>query len=386
MQQEDLKQLLSRYQAGLATDDEKALLESWYLDHDDNYKPEYSAADRIKDADSVWASLQSPGTGRRSMKLWPSIISIAAVLIMVSVASYFYMHQIDKPEASYTKQVDDIAPGGNKAILTLADGRKISLTDARSGELAEQSGISITKTADGQLIYKISEPDVNVSGSQYNTIETPNGGQYQVVLPDGSKVWLNAASSLKYPVSFASVDQRKVELKGEAYFEIAKDEKHPFIVKTDQQQIEVLGTHFNVFAYPEESAVKTTLIEGSVKVNGTRGGTFTPESEVRLRPGQQSIVDLGGIKVVNVDTDEAVAWKSGYFRFDDENLESIMRKISRWYDVDITWTDQAVKNETFAAVTTRFANVSRLLNMLEQTGDVKFEVDGRKISIRKKSK
>jgi transmembrane sensor len=319
---------------------------------------------------------------------WPRITAAAAfILIALSFGLYFFS---DTENSTIQYNVGstqlDIAPGGNKAILTMADGRKISLNDANNGLLVEQSGIRITKTADGQLIYTVSDrPDgrpgyrTQNSELQYNMVETPRGGQYQVILPDGTKVWLNAASSLKYPPSFASLKERRVEMNGEAYFEVAKDKRHPFIVKTDKQEVEVLGTHFNINTYADEPGVKTTLLEGSVKISQLN----THNSQL-LKSGQQSVLTSNGISVSEINAEDAIAWKNGLFRFDNEKLGSIMGKVGRWYDVDVIWQDEGLKNELFGAVTSRFTNVSSLLKMMEQTGDVKFKIGDGKIIVSKK--
>ncbi len=384
MQEKELQEIFSKYKAGIASEEEKAILESWYLKFNGQGGSDYSLGDRIDDADSVWAELQAKSLTKRS--IWPYVAAAAVILIVMSLGLHFYSDSSNVLKKHYVKKQNDIAPGSNKAILTLADGRKISLTDATSGELASQSGINITKTADGQLLYTIADVNPPSEHPVFNTIETPKGGQYQIVLPDGSKVWLNAASSLKFPVSFASLKERHVELKGEAYFEVAKQKSHPFIVSTDKQKIEVLGTHFNVNAYADESVAKTTLLEGSVEVWSTSSESRNKSMKIKLTPGEQSVLSANGIDVIQVDTEEAIAWKQGYFRFYDENLESIMRKISRWYNVDVYWEDNSVKKESFAAVTTRFENVSKLLKMLEQTGDAKFEVEEGRIKISKKNK
>ncbi|HEY9195949.1 MAG TPA: FecR domain-containing protein, partial [Mucilaginibacter sp.] len=275
-----------------------------------------------------------------------------------------------------------IAPGSNKAILTLANGKKISLTDARKGQIINQQGILISKTASGQLVYTIVDDGKTGANSpaemQYNTMETPRGGQFQLLLPDGTRVWLNAASSLKYPVNFTASSERKVELSGEAYFEVTHNKERPFRVVTSRQVVEVLGTHFNVNAYADEPNTKTTLLEGAVKVTGGANTAL-------LKPGQEANL-TDNFKVADVDTDEAIAWKNGYFRFDDERLETIMRKISRWYNVDVVYQDNDVKDDLFAAVTTRFADISTLLKIMEQTGDEHFSVEGAKIIISKKQK
>lgn len=385
MEDKQLRELLNKYSEGALNPEEKAILESWYVMQASNSNLDLSDKEIDLNLKKIGKNLPLKYNAVR-ISLWSGIISAAAILIIISSGIYFYSANIDKTLGEYagTDIRREIAPGGNKAILTLADGSKISLTDASNGDIARQAGIRITKTADGQLIYTILDAASEPSNPVYNTIETPRGGQYQVILPDGSKVWLNAASSLKYPPSFASQKERRIELNGEAYFEIAKDKLHPFIVNTNKQEIKVLGTHFNVNAYSDEPQIKTTLLEGSVLVYKSDTDFPSEGGKVMLIPGQQSVFDGNSIKINSVDPEDVVAWKNGYFRFDDESLESIMRKISRWYDVDITWRDESVKSESFAAVSTRFANVSSLLKMIEQTGDVKFNIEDGKIIVSKK--
>ncbi|MGV3545579.1 MAG: FecR family protein [Pedobacter sp.] len=310
----------------------------------------------------------------------------AASIVLIGLASitYFFssrdkVSDINKPYAS------DFDPGSNKAVLVLADGRKISLTDIGTGAIAKEAGLSITKTSDGQLIYTVAKETTNGESSlrsAFNTIETPKGGMWQVKLPDGSSVWLNAASSLTYPLAFSGRDKRVVELKGEAYFEVAKDEKHPFIVKTTRQEVEVLGTHFNINSYSDESTVKTTLLEGSVRVKAQQNSL---EAET-LKPGQQSVLSAEDFSVKNVDIEEAIAWKNGYFMFNNEKQESIMRKIARWYNVQVEYADAAARDVTYYGSISRFENVSKVLRKFEQTGEVKFEVEKDKIIVYKEDK
>jgi transmembrane sensor len=310
---------------------------------------------------------------------WKYLSVAASILLAATIGIYFY--QSRKPQlkqfSKNTKMLADIAPGSNKAILTLANGSKISLTDAHSGEIASQFGTSISKSKDGSLVYdKPGSANVQLA---YNSVETPKGGQYQLILTDGTKVWLNAASSLKYPLAFDG-KERKVELNGEAYFEVAKNKSMPFRVVTDHQMVEVLGTHFDINSYADEPSTRTSLLEGSVRVTNLESNT-----KVVIKPGQQSMVNSGSspaISVKNIDTDEAVAWKNGYFMFDEEPLESILRKISRWYDVDIQYKGLGAKNNLyFSGTLSRYSNVSKVLKKLELTESVHFKVEGRTIIV-----
>jgi len=299
----------------------------------------------------------------------------AVVLLSFSITVLYYVNKKEEVHV-FTSDVD---PGSNKAILTLADGRKISLTDAINGDVAIQDGISITKTANGQLIYTITGPsNVELDSTKFNTISTPNGGEWQIRLPDGSNIWLNAASSLKYPLSYASSKQRHVELNGEAYFEVAKDKSRPFIVSSSKQKLEVLGTHFNINSYIDEPVTKTTLLEGSIRIS--QNGTNNVEV---LEPGEQSIVSANGINVKESNVDEAVAWRKGYFMFVNEKQESIMRKIARWYNVEVNYADPSAKEVMYYGTVSRFDKISKILRKFEQTGEVRFEINANKITVYK---
>jgi ferric-dicitrate binding protein FerR (iron transport regulator) len=314
------------------------------------------------------------GQAPKKVSLFPVMkwLSAAVILIAASFSMFFYLNK--KKEHVYTT---DVLPGNNKAILTLADGKKISLSDALNGDIAEQSGISISKTADGQIVYTVAKTESS-DDDRMNTISTPNGGEWQIKLPDGSLVWLNAASSLTYNLNLASAKQRLVKLQGEAYFEVAKDKAHPFVVSTEKQTVEVLGTHFNINSYPDERVTKTTLLEGSIRVSHRD----TQETEI-LQPGEQSIVSSSGISVNEVDTDEFIAWTKGYFMFNNERQESIMRKLSRWYNVEVEYADEAAKNVMYYGTVSRFEKVSKVLRKFEQTGEVRFDIKANKIIVYK---
>jgi len=310
---------------------------------------------------------------------WKYLSVAASILLAATIGIYFY--QSRKPQLNqFSKQpmVADVAPGGNKAILTLSNGTRISLSDARSGKIANQNGTSVLKTSEGHLVYNSTA--ASTATTAYNSVETPKGGQYQLMLPDGTNVWLNAASSLKYPLSFNG-KERKVELNGEAYFEVAHNQSKPFRVVTAHQVVEVLGTHFDINSYTDEPVTRTSLIEGSVSVT-----SLGSHAKLVIRPGQQSIVSsalpASAIGVKNIDIDEAVAWKNGYFMFDEESLESILRKIARWYDVDIQYKGLEAKNKLFFSGTlSRYSNVSKVLKKLELTESVHFKIEGRTILV-----
>ena len=282
----------------------------------------------------------------RTTRLWSYGIA-ASVILALGVFAFFKLTNRDKTknDENFLASQADIAPGGNKAVLTTADGSTISLTDAANGFLRNESGTAITKTSKGELTYTNGNPVVG-SSTSFNTLSTPRGGQYKVVLPDGSKVWLNAASSLKYPTAFTRPD-RTVELTGEAFFEVTKNTALPFKVKLpDASVVEVLGTSFNVMTYGDEINQQTTLIEGAVKLSSNN-------SEIIIKPGEQALVDKEGNLSINrsVNTGEITAWKEGNFDFRNVSIEAIMRQVQRWYDVEVVY--QAKINHEFTADVSR---------------------------------
>lgn len=302
-------------------------------------------------------------------------IAIAASLIgMILLSGFLLFNRITSKETvkATTNQQrfkDDVSPGSDKAILTLADGSNIILDDAKNGTLVQQGNSKIIKL-DGKLSYDLTK---NSREIVYNTISTPNGGQYQLELPDGSLVWLNSTSSIHFPTSFDG-KERRVEITGEAYFEIAKNPNMPFIVAVNGAEVQVLGTHFNINAYNDEDNVKTTLLEGLVRfVHGTNTSM--------LKPGQQSQFGRDGeIKIVNnVDVERVVAWKNGMFDFENAEIETVMRQLSRWYDVEIEYKGKS--DDLFIAEMRRNIKLSDALKALELTGKVKFDIQGRKIIV-----
>jgi transmembrane sensor len=326
----------------------------------------------ILESETPVVQLQSQ---RRSKTSYVKYVAAAAVLIFLSAGAYFLLRN-EEPKQHVAIQKYNIPAGDNKAILTLANGKQIILTDAKNGELANENAVAINKTGGGVIRYDGTSANSEIA---YNTMTTPRGGQYTLILSDGTKVFMNAASAIKYPTSFSG-NERKVELKGEAYFEVAHNKKMPFRVETPSHQIEVLGTHFNVNAYDDEPAAKTTLLEGSVKINKVADGKVINEIDYKiLKPGEQATVKAD-IQVANADVDEAVAWKNGVFMFNDEKIESIMRKISRWYNVDVDYQGK-ITSEGFGGTVSRSKDISAILKVLEETGGVHFKVEGRRITV-----
>jgi len=380
MDKQQAKELLHRYNQGLASAEEKAMLENWYMQKSDSLylKDDEIDFDGINEELSTrtfqYAGIVVVETPVKQVKLWRRFAAAAAIILVIGVSIFYYVNPSGGSNNNLAElTANDIAPGSNKAVLTLANGQRISLTDARDGKLAAEANTVIQKTADGQLVYLGgNETD---AAPIYNTLNIPIGGQYSLTLSDGTKVVLNAASSLKYPTQFKG-QERVVELEGEAYFEVFHNEKLPFRVLAKGQTVEVLGTHFNISAYADDKLVKTTLLTGSVKIAAGNNALI-------LKPGEQSQVKLGHISLVeNVDLEDVMAWKNGYFKF-NENLESIMAKVSRWYDVDISYEIQPDPEFKYKGEISRDRNLSELLSMLEFTGNVHFKIEGRRVIIKK---
>ncbi len=313
---------------------------------------------------------------KKNRSQWLLRLSVAAVVTLVTTFACYLVLQ--NREAGRGKVVaseaTDLAPGGNKAVLTLGDGSRVILEDVQNGSLVTEGAASITKK-DGQLIYSKSTADAPVF---YNVITTPQGGQYQLTLEDGSKVWLNAASSIRFPTTFRE-KERKIEITGEAYFEIAKDALRPFKVLFEtpsgtKSEVTVLGTHFNIMCYKDEKVAKTTLVEGSVLISNS-GNTAV------LKPAQQaSIKDDETIRVrSDVNINEAIAWKNGYFEFYATSLQEVMRQVGRWYDVEISYEGK-IPERKFGGKISRESNASEILKILELS-QVRFRIEDKKIIV-----
>ena len=373
MQDQEIKKLLKKYLDGNCSEKEIALLESWYL----NFERQDLAGLTTRQLQEIQDSLPPHAVSTvKTIRMWPRFAAAVAILLFSGLGFFFLRRgPLNK---TYVKEGNAvITPGSNIAMLTLADGRKILLNNAKVGLLANQGNLRLQKTGNGQLVYNLNGiPEANANQG-FNTIATPNGGEYQVILPDGSKVWLNAASSLTYPVNFGGAE-RKVTLTGEAYFEIAKNRHAPFKVVSNRQTVEVLGTHFDINSYADEPSVKTTLLEGSVKVATEKN------TNARLKPGQQSnyLVSTADLTIQTTDTTAAIAWKNGRFKFNNENIAVIMRKISRWYNVDVIYQGD-LKKEDFAGGISRYDDVTKVLDMLQSTNTIHFKIEGRRIIVMK---
>jgi ferric-dicitrate binding protein FerR (iron transport regulator) len=306
--------------------------------------------------------------------LWASSIAAVALIVFGIGSNFYKQDQAEIVVNEAPPKVYDKDPGGNKAVLTLADGSKIVLDDAVNGTIAKQGEIRISKAADGSIIYDI--PPVlavlKTGTTFYNTIETPKGGKYQIILPDGSKVWLNSVSSLRFPAVFNG-KERNVELTGEAFFEVVSNKEKPFIVKTNAMSVLVTGTQFNIMAYSDEKYSATTLVEGSVNVSNKT-------SNMVLRPGEQVVSNEGAKLSKNiVDVEQNIAWKNGLFQFSNSDMRTVMNQISRWYDVTIEYQGM-VPEKHFGGYISRESKLSQVLKILELSG-VKFKIEEKKIIV-----
>jgi len=380
MDNKSFKQLIGRYLDNVATQEEKRIIDKFldsYWHEELNWQTDIMG-DEHKVRAEILQKIRNKGIVEKSYKkqktfriLW----RVAASFIILAVSGYFLLQSNSK--------FDLIKPGKETAVLTLADGRVIILDETKSGLLASQGKIKIVKK-DNQLIFDASGSlSDKQSGHKINTISTPRGGQFQVVLPDGSTAWLNAASSIKFPTSFSG-KERRVEITGEVHFEVqskslSQKVKIPFIVVTEGLEVKVLGTHFNVNTYSDDGIVRTTLIEGSIEVfNPKTGG-----SQVIL-PGQQAqLSENGQINVIDVNLNEVIAWKNGNFFFNDTGIEVIMNSVARWYDVDIKYEGD-VKELRFVGIVSRKDDIREILNIMAITGVVDFDIQGRTIVVKQK--
>lgn len=320
-----------------------------------------------------WPRIEKQSPVQIAWPVWRRIAVAASIVLCLSLGGYFLLPE---HEFQFThSHKNDIAPGGNKAVLTLSNGQKISLTGAKNGQLALQGNMVITKKENGEVAYNDAKSLTTSSKVVFNTMTTPRGGQYQLTLSDGTHVWLNAASSIRYPSSFIAGD-REVEITGEAYFEVAHNPNKPFRVISGDQAVVVLGTHFNINAYHDEADTKTTLLEGKVKVTKN-------DQQIYLKPGEQALNSNKNASVVikeNVNTAIETAWKNGDFIYHNEDLVTIMRQLSRWYNVEVSFTDNVGKLR-FGGMVSRSQPISAVLNIMETTGKIHFNIEGRRITV-----
>ena len=372
--------VLHRYRKGECTPEEKQLVEQWYDQLLETGEWKWGEGEKQQMEKWMEARLLKqinlprarPVNWRQGIRWWPA----AALLVMLAAGAYFWLRPPASQSPAPMAAQKDLPPGGNKAILTLSNGARIILDSAHIGQLASQGNSTVEKADSGMLVYNQSGNGASVI--QYNTLRTPRGGQYKLALPDGSVAWLNAASSIRFPASFPR-HERVVEITGEAYFEVARNANSPFSIRilssngTPKGTIQVLGTHFNINAYEDEPFISTTLLEGSVEISHL-------QRKVLLKPGEQAQLNTAGnISVAAVDTDEAVAWKNGEFLFNNANMADIMRQLSRWYNVEVSYKDSL--NVLVNGSISRDVNIFQVLHILEQTGEVHFKINGNRIEV-----
>jgi len=364
----DAKKLLEKYLSGNCSEQEAALVESWYLQIPSAGK--MPAPFEIEESKKVVFSQLSVQRSYKKIIRFRLAAAAASIILCLSASLYFYNKQNVRPLIASTHQLKNVLPGRNRAILTLASGRVVDLDQVKTGEELHENGIIIRKNKNGMLEYTIQEAGENSNGT--NTISTPRGGSYQVILPDGTRAWLNAATTLKYPYAF-SKNERVVELNGEAYFEVTKDAKRPFKVNTASQSVEVLGTHFNINAYQDERATKTTLLEGSIRLKNK-------EHVLMMHPGEQvSTIDNSFKLNPDVDVEQEIAWKNNVFSFNGADLKAVMRQISRWYDLDVVFQGK-INTEAYYGEIPRSSNLEEVFKILE-LNHIHTQVNGKVLTI-----
>lgn len=396
MQTNHFQELLDKYLTGRMTEQEcqhfsellnvpehkdrlAAIIDTELAEHAFDGEPDNNMLAAIQD--NLYNKLQEGKERSATLIRYMKRLAVAAVFIMMlsAVAWWLLSKKPAQPEIAQVNKVKKetpLVPGGNRAILKLSDGTEIILDSAGDGTLVQQGQAKVIKLGDGQLSYQSTD---NTSAEPvYNTISTPRGGQYQLILADGSKVWLNASSSLRYPASFSG-KERRVELTGEGYFEVAKNATMPFHVQVNNMEVEVLGTHFNINSYTDEPAIRTTLLEGSVKT--AIGPDHNREQSAILKPGEQAVLTADSRLTIhdNIDIDEVMAWKNGLFQFKAADIKTVLRQAERWYDVQFEYKENIP--ERFSGQISRSANADQLLKILELTGKVKFEYKGKTIIV-----
>lgn len=389
--EKNAKELLKKYNAGICTDEEKAFVESWYLEWGDS-ELDLDDEDRALAKNEVWNQIIRSQRKKQLIRIAYVAAAVAAIafpaISMLFHADFERAEPLGNRMATTVTTEQDAMPGGNKALLTLADGTTVELDETTNGEISEIAGMTIKKMANGQIVYEVDATRLGTTAiddtPRYNRISTPRGGQYQIILPDGTKVWLNSASSLRYPIQFTT-DERRVELTGEAYFEVTTLEsepgrKIPFLVETSTQVIDVLGTQFNINSYADEDAVKTTLLEGSVRVFPHASGAIHRDYQgVTLKPNQQAILKGHTLDVVRVSAAESIAWKEGYFNFNEADLATVMRQLARWYDVDVVY-EGAIPRGAYSGKVYRDMSLSKVLDILTYA-EVNFRIEGKTMII-----
>ncbi|SIN77449.1 FecR family protein [Chitinophaga niabensis] len=373
MRKKKASELIDKYLAGECSAVEKAIVERMLDDQSQGNPEQYTEDELRSETHDSWAMIENATISRKSKLKRLIPYATAAAVVMSLAVGYLFSERKDKDIIPDTvQQLKDVPPGGNYAILTLPNGQKINLSKVNKGNIPNNYFI-IEKRNNGEVVFTSSNSSAPTSMVN-STISTPKGGQYIVHLSDGSKVWLNAATEIKFPANFKNLKNRMVYLSGEAYFEVAKDAKQPFIVKTKTQEVQVLGTHFFVNSYPDEQTVRTILREGSVRVFSTQLNL----SET-LKPGQMAVLqhqtknEKEKLIVKPLDED-LVAWKEDKkLKFSNSDLPSLMRVVSKWYNLTVKY-EGPISQQRFTAGISRDSNLSELLRILEGMG-IRFRIE-----------
>lgn len=369
MTEQEIVKLLERYTTGNCTPEETILVESLY-----QMLEEISPAPSHKNIEKAYVHVKKnlPAATKRSIPQQWVVAASLLLIISIGISLYLYFPKDKSDERVYAAAKANFAPGKSQAFLTLANGKKIPLKDVSNGKIATEGNITITKTDKGHIVYNASEGKNTVP--VINTVSTPRGGEYVLTLSDGTKVWLNAASSIVYPASFTG-KTRDVKVDGEVYFEVAHDPEHPFRVNANDQTVEVLGTHFNINSYTDEPSLKTTLFEGQVKI-------IKSNQTVILKPGEQVINDRNSVSLMlkkEADLQQVLAWKNGRFFFNYTDAGSVLRQIARWYDIEIKFKGK-IPHQRLSGSFSKYTNASNALEILEYAG-VNLKVEGRTIIV-----
>ena len=379
MTKEEYILLYEKYQAGQCNADERKRFEA-HIDQLEFHEEPWDnkqLGDEQALADRMYQRLHASLERKRSSswQLWQKFSAAAVVLITVTAGYYYLGPESARPlPRADQASAQRIRPGSKQAVLTLDDGSTILLKSSTTGIVASQGSTEIRRNADGQIVYtRPAGMDGSNSRELSNKISTPRGGETQICLPDGTKVWLNAASSLKFPTIFSG-NQRRVELSGEAYMEVAENKQLPFIVSAGGTEVEVLGTRFNINAYQESGAIKATLLQGAIKFKNKN-------HDVRLKPGEEGIAATNGkLQVRAANLADVMAWKNGLFIFQNESIQKIMTEAARWYNIDVEYIG-GVEELKFDAILNRSENISELLKNMELTGTVQFKIKGRRVTV-----
>ncbi|HWV64305.1 FecR family protein [Chitinophaga sp.] len=364
MEEQALKDLLDRIRNGTATDAERALLENWYLQYQEESPAEYSLDERLEDAEAVWAKLQPAIIHRKQGRRWQRIAVAASIAILLGAGSWLLLNRNGKPNPTG----GDVAPFTALAVLK-SGGRTILLDNTANGKIAQTN---VIKSSGEQLAYEVTG---NTYTAAYDTIQIPSGGRpYTVKLTDGTRITLNAATTLRYPAVFSKSRKEEIELiSGEIYAEVVHNAAAPLKIKTPGQIITDIGTTFNIAAYPDDPDSRTTLIEGAVKVSAAG-------RETTLSPGNQAIFRGNSLTESSANLSQATAWKDGLFRFNGESIDAIMRQLSRWYNIEVKY-EGAISNEVFYGRVARTRNISEVLRILERSNKVYFEIKGKRVTV-----